>query len=67
MDEVFGKRRVEAVHLLGVTADAVATADLPPGSAAWDAAQHLRFARYWPWTDLIISAIQRLAALPNPG
>ncbi|MET8410238.1 IS1380 family transposase [Streptomyces sp. NPDC005195] len=29
--------------------------------------QHLRFARHWPWTDVITDAVQRLAALPNPG
>ncbi|MFE5011232.1 IS1380 family transposase [Streptomyces sp. NPDC056696] len=28
--------------------------------------RHLRFARHWPWTDVITQAIQRLAALPNP-
>lgn len=28
--------------------------------------RHLRFARHWPWTDIITSAIERLAALPNP-
>jgi Transposase DDE domain group 1 len=29
--------------------------------------RHLRFARHWPWTDVITEAIQRLATLPNPG
>ncbi|MFE9898963.1 transposase, partial [Streptomyces sp. NPDC005529] len=29
--------------------------------------RHLRFARHWPWTDVITEAIQRLDALPNPG
>ncbi|MET8138641.1 IS1380 family transposase [Streptomyces sp. NPDC005251] len=29
--------------------------------------RHLRFARHWPWTDVINEAIQRLEALPNPG
>ncbi|WP_331732232.1 IS1380 family transposase (plasmid) [Streptomyces avidinii] len=29
--------------------------------------RHLRFARHWPWTDIITNAIQRLDALPNPG
>lgn len=29
--------------------------------------QHLRFARHWPWTDVITDAIARLEALPNPG
>ncbi|MFJ1643390.1 MULTISPECIES: transposase, partial [unclassified Streptomyces] len=29
--------------------------------------RHLRFARHWPWTDVITDAIQRLDALPNPG
>ncbi|GAA1227504.1 MULTISPECIES: IS1380 family transposase [Streptomyces] len=29
--------------------------------------QHLRFAHHWPWTSVITSAMQRLAALPNPG
>jgi hypothetical protein len=29
--------------------------------------RHLRFARHWPWTDVITEAIQRLEALPNPG
>jgi hypothetical protein len=28
--------------------------------------RHLRFARHWPWTDVITQAIHRLAALPNP-
>lgn len=27
----------------------------------------LRLAAHWPWTDVITSAIQRLAALPQPG
>ncbi|WP_406323722.1 IS1380 family transposase [Streptomyces sp. NBC_01637] len=27
----------------------------------------LRFTTRWPWTDVITRAIQRLAALPNPG
>ncbi|WP_435218303.1 IS1380 family transposase [Streptomyces sp. bgisy034] len=29
--------------------------------------RHLRFARHWPWTDVITEAIQRLATLPGPG
>ncbi|MFD8079708.1 IS1380 family transposase [Streptomyces sp. NPDC059718] len=29
--------------------------------------QHLRFARHWPWTDVITAALARLEALPNPG
>ncbi|MFD4263426.1 transposase [Streptomyces sp. NPDC058534] len=29
--------------------------------------RHLRFARHWPWTDLITDAIARLEVLPNPG
>ncbi|MFF4349971.1 IS1380 family transposase [Streptomyces sp. NPDC001530] len=29
--------------------------------------RHLRFARHWPWTDVITEAIQRLVTLPNPG
>jgi len=29
--------------------------------------RHLRFARHWPFTDVITSAIQRLNALPAPG
>ncbi len=29
--------------------------------------QHLRFARHWPWTNIITGAIERLDALPNPG
>lgn len=29
--------------------------------------QHLRFARHWPWNDIITGALQRLEALPNPG
>lgn len=29
--------------------------------------RHLRFARHWPWTDVIMGAITRLNALPNPG
>ncbi|MEH0416057.1 IS1380 family transposase [Streptomyces sp. B21-083] len=29
--------------------------------------RHLRFARHWPWTDVITDAVRRLAALPNPG
>jgi hypothetical protein len=27
----------------------------------------LRLAGHWPWTDVITQALQRLAALPNPG
>ncbi|SPF06713.1 LysR substrate binding domain protein [Streptomyces sp. MA5143a] len=27
---------------------------------------HLRFARNWPWTDVITDALARLEALPNP-
>ncbi|WP_411089730.1 IS1380 family transposase [Streptomyces sp. 061-3] len=29
--------------------------------------RHLRFARHWPWTDVITNALARLEALPNPG
>lgn len=29
--------------------------------------RYLRFARHWPWTDVITEAIQRLATLPDPG
>lgn len=29
--------------------------------------RHLRFTRHWPWTDVIIHALARLEALPNPG
>ena len=29
--------------------------------------RRLRFTARWPWTDVITRAIQRLAALPNPG
>ncbi|MER7684970.1 IS1380 family transposase [Streptomyces sp. NPDC097610] len=29
--------------------------------------RHLRFARHWPWTDVITGALTRLDALPNPG
>jgi hypothetical protein len=29
--------------------------------------RHLRFARHWPWTDVITDALARLEALPNPG
>ncbi|MBB1244990.1 transposase, partial [Streptomyces durbertensis] len=29
--------------------------------------RHLRFARHWPWTDVITDAMERLEALPNPG
>ncbi|PJN34369.1 hypothetical protein CG717_07295 [Streptomyces sp. CB02613] len=29
--------------------------------------RHLRFARHWPWTDVITDALSRLEALPNPG
>lgn len=29
--------------------------------------QHLRFARHWPWTDVITDALARLEALPNHG
>lgn len=29
--------------------------------------RHLRFARHWPWTDVIADAFKRLDALPNPG
>ena len=28
--------------------------------------RHLRFARHWPWTDVITDAIRQLDALPNP-
>lgn len=28
--------------------------------------RHLRFARHWPWTDVITDAIRRLDALPSP-
>lgn len=29
--------------------------------------RRLRFARHWPWTDVITNALARLEALPNPG
>jgi hypothetical protein len=29
--------------------------------------RHLRFARHWPWTNVITDALARLEALPNPG
>ncbi|MER5736944.1 IS1380 family transposase [Streptomyces sp. NPDC002262] len=29
--------------------------------------RHLRFARHWPWTDVITDALTRLKALPSPG
>ncbi|MCX4511201.1 IS1380 family transposase [Streptomyces sp. NBC_01619] len=29
--------------------------------------RYLRFARHWPWTDVITTAIHRLETLPNPG
>ncbi|MFD9073299.1 IS1380 family transposase [Streptomyces lasiicapitis] len=29
--------------------------------------RYLKFARHWPWTDVITDAIQRLDTLPNPG
>ncbi|MGW1467209.1 hypothetical protein ACWCPT_23050 [Streptomyces sp. NPDC002308] len=29
--------------------------------------RHLRFARHWPWTDVITTALDRLDVLPNPG
>ncbi|MFE7115376.1 IS1380 family transposase [Streptomyces sp. NPDC057654] len=29
--------------------------------------RRLRFARHWPWTDVITDALARLEALPNPG
>ncbi|WP_030987760.1 IS1380 family transposase [Streptomyces sp. NRRL S-1813] len=29
--------------------------------------RHLRFARHWPWTDVITNALARLEAFPNPG
>ncbi|MFD3656574.1 transposase [Streptomyces sp. NPDC058620] len=29
--------------------------------------RHLRFARHWPWIDVITDALTRLEALPNPG
>ncbi|MGH3311306.1 MAG: IS1380 family transposase [Streptomyces sp.] len=29
--------------------------------------RHLRFARHWPWTEVITRALERLALLPNPG
>jgi len=28
--------------------------------------RHLRFARHWPWSDVITDAIRQLDALPNP-
>ncbi|WP_198358152.1 IS1380 family transposase [Streptomyces fildesensis] len=28
--------------------------------------RHLRFARHWPWTDVITDAVHRLDTLPNP-
>lgn len=27
----------------------------------------LRLAGHWPWTDVITTALDRLAQLPNPG
>ncbi len=29
--------------------------------------RHLRFARHWPWTDVITDALTQLETLPNPG
>ncbi|MER7540222.1 IS1380 family transposase [Streptomyces sp. NPDC097704] len=29
--------------------------------------RYLRFARHWPWTDVITTTFERLQALPNPG
>lgn len=29
--------------------------------------RHLRFARHWPWTDVITSAFEQLRSLPAPG
>ncbi|MFG2504218.1 IS1380 family transposase [Streptomyces rubiginosohelvolus] len=29
--------------------------------------RRLRFARHWPWTDVITDALERLQTLPNPG
>ncbi|MBT2459035.1 transposase [Streptomyces sp. ISL-86] len=29
--------------------------------------RHLRFARRWPWTNVITDALSRLEALLNPG
>jgi len=29
--------------------------------------RHLRFARHWPWTDVITNALARLEAFPNSG
>ncbi|MEU3195132.1 IS1380 family transposase, partial [Streptomyces sp. NPDC006992] len=29
--------------------------------------RHLRFARHWPWNEVITGALERLALLPNPG
>ncbi|MGA5811103.1 IS1380 family transposase [Streptomyces cellulosae] len=29
--------------------------------------RHLRFARHWPWTNVITKALARLEVLPNPG
>lgn len=51
------RRLWEPRRLLSAAAQLVATARR----------RHLRFARHRPWTDLITEAIQRLAALPNPG
>ena len=45
------------LHLLSAGAQLVTTARR----------QHLKFARHWPWTDVITEAIQRLATPPNPG
>ncbi|WP_435848618.1 transposase [Streptomyces javensis] len=51
-----GPRRLR-LRLLSAAAQLVTTARR----------RHLRFARHWPWTDVITEAIQRLAALSNPG
>lgn len=54
-------------HGAGGSGEPVATLLRPGNPGSNTAADHIRFARHWPWTDVITEAIQRLAALPNPG
>nr|WP_308407086.1 IS1380 family transposase [Streptomyces sp. APSN-46.1] len=45
------------------SAAAAAAAQIVTTARRW----HLRFARQWPWTDVITEALRRLEALPDPG
>lgn len=52
---LWGPRRLR-IRLFSAAAQLVTTARR----------RHLRFARHWPWTDMITAAIKRLEALPEP-